>query len=464
VLLASSPADTPPLEWARAAWVYGALAQAQGDHDQAVAFSRQALDRFNTAEDARGAAAALTTLGLDAMIAGDLDTADRYLEESLDRFRRVGDPRAGGWALRHLSSVAFRRGNLERAQAQAEEGIAIVRPTRQTLDLARLLLNLGYAALLQGDLDHADAACAEALPLFQAAGDRWGIADVLQRLGGVAIERGEGIQAIDPLEASRVLFEAIGDPEGLAVVLVQLAWLYRSQAITGVAIDHLARAIAIARESHNPSRIASALLAEGAIAFDQGDWQRAARSWQESLQLAAHVHDRLAVAAVLEWTAHLAEDRRAEVAARLMSAACAVRDDAHAPIPALIRTEHTELIARLEHTLARSLDCDATPGAGLWLDAATAEALAILESPPSSSPRRGHTSSGRVSRPSVQALSARERETLRLLAQGLTNRQVADALSISSRTVENHVQHIYEKLGVTSRTAATAYAIRHSLD
>jgi DNA-binding NarL/FixJ family response regulator len=61
-------------------------------------------------------------------------------------------------------------------------------------------------------------------------------------------------------------------------------------------------------------------------------------------------------------------------------------------------------------------------------------------------------------------LTAREVEVLRLIAQGLTNDQVAETLIISPRTVEKHLESIYGKLQVTSRSAATRFAVAHQLD
>ncbi len=56
-----------------------------------------------------------------------------------------------------------------------------------------------------------------------------------------------------------------------------------------------------------------------------------------------------------------------------------------------------------------------------------------------------------------------EVESLRLLAQGLTDAQVAELLVISRRTVNWHLTSIYSNLGVSSRSAATRYAIEHTL-
>ena len=62
-----------------------------------------------------------------------------------------------------------------------------------------------------------------------------------------------------------------------------------------------------------------------------------------------------------------------------------------------------------------------------------------------------------------EGLTARETEVLGLLAQGLANKQIARRLSISPKTVGNHVEHVYTKLGVSSRAAAALHAMRHGL-
>jgi len=64
---------------------------------------------------------------------------------------------------------------------------------------------------------------------------------------------------------------------------------------------------------------------------------------------------------------------------------------------------------------------------------------------------------------SGQALTEREAEVLRLLAQGQSNPQIAKALVISRKTVEHHLEHIYNKIGVTCRTSAVVYAVQQGI-
>jgi DNA-binding NarL/FixJ family response regulator len=64
---------------------------------------------------------------------------------------------------------------------------------------------------------------------------------------------------------------------------------------------------------------------------------------------------------------------------------------------------------------------------------------------------------------SPEALTERETEVLRLLAQGQSNKEIAHALSIGEKTVKTHVSNILSKLSVPSRTQAALYAVRIGL-
>jgi len=61
-------------------------------------------------------------------------------------------------------------------------------------------------------------------------------------------------------------------------------------------------------------------------------------------------------------------------------------------------------------------------------------------------------------------LTRRETQVARFVVQGMTNRQIADALAISERTAERHLENLRVKLGVTSRAQIAAWAVRHGSD
>jgi DNA-binding NarL/FixJ family response regulator len=60
-------------------------------------------------------------------------------------------------------------------------------------------------------------------------------------------------------------------------------------------------------------------------------------------------------------------------------------------------------------------------------------------------------------------LTAREVDVLRLLARGLSSRQIAERLVISPKTARNHIEHIYEKIGASSRATASLFAMQQGL-
>ena len=62
-----------------------------------------------------------------------------------------------------------------------------------------------------------------------------------------------------------------------------------------------------------------------------------------------------------------------------------------------------------------------------------------------------------------EALTTRELEVLRLVAAGRSNREIADELVLSVRTVERHINNLYTKIGARGKADATTYAFRHGL-
>jgi DNA-binding NarL/FixJ family response regulator len=75
----------------------------------------------------------------------------------------------------------------------------------------------------------------------------------------------------------------------------------------------------------------------------------------------------------------------------------------------------------------------------------------------------GSGQAARVRKANPGKLSEREVEVLRLVAEGSTAKEVAEKLIISRKTAEHHLENIYNKLGVTSKTAAAVYAVNNGL-
>jgi DNA-binding NarL/FixJ family response regulator len=73
----------------------------------------------------------------------------------------------------------------------------------------------------------------------------------------------------------------------------------------------------------------------------------------------------------------------------------------------------------------------------------------------------GHAARKRRSLPA--GLTAREVEVLRLAALGRSNREISRALLITEKTTAHHIQHVYDKIGVSTRGAAALFAVQHGL-
>jgi predicted ATPase/DNA-binding CsgD family transcriptional regulator/Tfp pilus assembly protein PilF len=464
--LAMPDVRAPRQAWAKAASVAGALAQAQGDQQQAKTLSEQALAIAREIGDDQSAGMALTTLGLAAMVDGDFDHAAPLLEAGLASFQAAGDARVL-WTLRHLSTVAFLQRDLPTAIRLADQGLAMARAAGNGLDTARLLHNLGVAVAMQGQIERAIGVWREAAALYREADDSWGVADTFASLGRAAYELGDLDQAETLLQQSLALLRDIGDPQGMTTVLLHAGWLARARDALPSAESRFQEVLALVGDAPSSPQAALAHLGLGAIAFDRRDLPRAAERWRDALRHARARGDRLLIASALERFAHLAASIDApRQSARFLAAAGALRAAIGAPRPPSETPEHERLVAALH---------DALGPAGL--SAASAEAL--LD--PAPAPARVGNGVATIVReaavtaesildpapdraaPAISLLSARERDVLRLVAEGRTDREIAAALSLSYRTVTTHITAILTKLDVDSRTGAAVYAVRSGL-
>jgi DNA-binding CsgD family transcriptional regulator len=150
---------------------------------------------------------------------------------------------------------------------------------------------------------------------------------------------------------------------------------------------------------------------------------------------------------------------QAERAARLYAATAVLREQLGLGTESWQRTRHERAIAAAREALPTAAFAAVwAAGEALPLEQAVAEALAAADPtpPPETDP------AGPAQAPAA-GLTPREVDVLRLLSGGLTDREIADVLFISPRTVGYHVTNLLSKLGLDSRTAAAAYAVRHGL-
>jgi predicted ATPase/DNA-binding CsgD family transcriptional regulator len=313
----------------------------------------------------------------------------------------------------------------------------------------------GLLRLCSRRADYASAAAAgeEALILFRTLGDKRGVASALNGLGLTAAERGDRADAVRLFEESLARYRRIGDRHGTAACLNNLARLTGGER----ALELLEEALAVVREIGSTHAIGHVLQSLGNARRSMGDRAGAAVHYRESLTIAAGQGDRYLVADNLGSLARVSE--RPRVAARLFGAEAALREAIAGPVRQNELADHERDVDATRARLGQEgFERAWAAGRALPLERAIAEALGPGE-PGTATPGSAGSASGAGHVP----LTPRETDVLRLLAQGHSDRQIAEALAVSPRTVTTHVTHILDKLRVDARTAAVAYAVRHGL-
>ncbi|GAA4346310.1 helix-turn-helix transcriptional regulator [Angustibacter luteus] len=392
------------------------------------------------------------TLGSVLLFTGQLDAGHALLEESITRavqgheeaeagrgYRMLGTSasvlveyeRAAGWLRRgidyadavelwnhrsymsaHLAHVHWARGEWAEAEQTAEHALADGRGGITTRITA--LYVLGYVQLGRGELDAADDLLAQALQLGESMAELQRISPPLWGLAQSAALRGDHARAVELCERGYALSREVADAAYLFPFLVTGVRAHlSSDGSGGLARDWFGqvRDALVARSI--PGTLPAVDHARGLLELDSGDLTAADASLTD---------------AAAAWGA----------LGRFWEGSWAVLDQATA---AVLGRRPAQAVALAEQVRASAGPVAARP----LLDAAGA---VLEQARPKAATTRWHP------------LSEREFEVAALVAEGLTNRQIAERLFLSPRTVSAHVEHILSKLGAARRAEIAAWASR----
>jgi non-specific serine/threonine protein kinase len=320
----------------------------------------------------------------------------------------------------------------------------------------KVFCGAAWLAHVQRDAPAARRFLDRAQALASEHNDRWTLAWTSHLRGRVAYFDGDVLTAQQCGAQSLALAREIGDPWLLAWALHLLGLASHIAASYAEARACYEEALAIRRQLGYLEGIGICLNLLAMVAYRQGDLP--------ATRLLAHASLVDLRDCGARWTVHnplvtltvvAAAEGQAELAVRLAAATQAFSELVDvSPIP-LAETMLRDALAAVRTQLGEARYAAAwKDGHLLSLDAAVAEALGGYDAP---------DSSASASAASLSSLSSREHDVLRLIVDGCTSKEIARALAISVTTVERHITHVYEKLGVRGRAEATSYALRHGL-
>lgn len=380
------------------------------------------------------------------------------LRDALRWWEEIGDSEAMMRLGSALGGFWFWGSHRQEGAAWLERALAIA-DTAPTVGRGNALRTLGMLGMEQGSRHAADYA-AESVAVWTALGDAQHIARARLALGQILEYRADYQRAIPLLEEAAREWEALGNPGRVALALYFLGQAALDQEDGSRAMTLFEAARDRFRQVGYASLVSASIHQLGEVAAMRGDVKAAAVYYEESL---GGTGSRENLVGKLVATGRLAAvGGHTETAARVLGAAEAVADT----IGYVRRQPEQDRLDR-DAARARGLLGDAgyeiafVAGKALATEQAVAEALAVLTL------LQTQTAAAPQARPAVTpdiaVLTAREREVLALLCDHLQDREIAEHLFLSPRTVESHVSRILAKLGVRSRREAVALAARRGL-
>ena len=404
----------------------GEVADKQGNYAQAESYLREGLALARQSGDRTWISDLLHSLSTVLRRRGDYDLGESYLQEGLALARQVGDRERICRTLRSLGSVESEKGNYPQAEAYLQEGLALARQVGDREQICVLLVNLGYVSMKTGKNTQGEGYTQEALALARQIGYREAEVVLLGNLAELIGKRGDYAQAETYFREALALARQIGDRERIGIHLGNLGWVAGEQGNDAQAEAYIQEGVALARQINYHWLLSALLNEQGELHLKQQRYEAAGRDFREMRDIASEGDPEYlglacyGLARIEASQGNLSEARR-------------------------LGQESLAILEKIGHFKA--------PEVKEWLNMLPEPALPL--SPPSASPKRANANPA--------GLTAREMEVLRLVAQGLTDAQVAEQLVISPRTVNFHLTSIYSKLQISSRSAATRYAIEQHL-
>ncbi len=356
------------------------------------------------------------------------------------------------------------RGMYREGQRWLEHILGTEDPVPPSPERLKALWSAGWHARLRNDLSAAIQFQTRALAGANINGDTANVVSALQELALAHMHEGSHERAIAEMEEALAL--ALQPDSGVPHDGHSISVVYANVGQVTLAAGDAARALQPVEEAVRRQRslayawaLGDTLRILGDVVLYLGEYDRAFDAYRKSVELCRDHGDVRYLANALAGLAHLASLRGdAEHAARLYASTEALLEGIGAGIDMWQRSRHDQAIEGLRSTLSAStLEANWEIGRNRPIEDTIVEAIegpALASAPPEVSTPQDRNTAG---------LTPRELQVLRLLAEGLTDREIGEALFISARTASYHVTNLLAKLGLDSRTAAATYAVRQGL-
>ncbi|MDQ5824749.1 MAG: tetratricopeptide repeat protein [Chloroflexota bacterium] len=456
-------AGAPPMLRAEVSAKAGLLANDQGDYGEASRLLNESLSIFRESADTQGISNCLNYLGIVARNLGDYTQATKLCEESLALQEELGTRGGMAICLNNLGYLAMEQGNYQAARSYVERSLSILQQLGDRTRIAIAFNNLGRIACALGDYTSARTLISRGLNIRRELADVKGTPISVANLGLVMLHQADYDQARRLFEESLSLYRGFNDKEGVAIALNHLGELELYSGEVAKAHSLLSEALGLSREIGGKELTANVLI-NLAKAFQlQQAHARAADTILEALQLSRQCGARVTVARCLLRIACLYEqlgDRQR--ATHMLAEAERFLDSTGYVLHPVEQAEYARLATTLQASIGKRAWSRKREQAQVTeLDDVVSIAYEVA-SLAGASHVAGPIASKKVQGPGID-LTRREKEVLRLLAEGLTDAQIAGKLFLSPHTVHAHLHSVYSKLDVTTRSAAVRFAIEHKL-